>query len=283
MEGEDVGVPLHHDGSVLLGDRRPRPVEPVDDRPLAEELALGRVDVLRRNRVVVVQPARAEADDPSTRVGEREDEPAREVVVPASVHEPGGDELLLGVALRVGLRGEDGAARREPEPELAADLLAEPALGEVRAHRRARVGLPQVADVERRRLLEEREQALAPLADGLDLRGDLLVLERDAIAVGQPFDRPDEVEPFGLADERDQVATLVAPVAVEELSRRVHREARRPLLVEGTAARPPRADAAQRRARRDDLDDVGRRLHLLDRGVGDYRHASANRSVIPET
>ena len=35
VKGDDVRVALDHDGPVLLGDRRPRPVEPVDERALA--------------------------------------------------------------------------------------------------------------------------------------------------------------------------------------------------------------------------------------------------------
>ena len=51
MEGEHVGVALDDDRAVLLRDRRPRPVEAVDERCLVEELALGRVHVLRLDRV----------------------------------------------------------------------------------------------------------------------------------------------------------------------------------------------------------------------------------------
>ena len=109
------------------------------------------------------------------------------------------------------------AARREPEPELPADLLAEPAPGEVRPRRLAARRLPEVALVERGRLLEQREQPLAPRRAGVGLRRRLLVLERDAVALGEPLDRADEVEPSVSCTKRDQVAALAAAEAVEEL------------------------------------------------------------------
>ena len=50
-----VGVALDDDRAVLLRDRRPSEVQPVEDVRLVEELALGRVDVLASQRVVLVQ------------------------------------------------------------------------------------------------------------------------------------------------------------------------------------------------------------------------------------
>jgi hypothetical protein len=46
-QSKHVGVALDHDGALLLGDRGARTVEPVEQVPLAEQLALGGVDVLR--------------------------------------------------------------------------------------------------------------------------------------------------------------------------------------------------------------------------------------------
>ena len=60
-EREHVGVPFDDDRAVLLRDRLPRGVEPVQEVALPEEVALGRVHVLRLQRVVVVQLARLEA------------------------------------------------------------------------------------------------------------------------------------------------------------------------------------------------------------------------------
>src|SRR5204862_353040 len=139
---------------------------------------------------------------------------------------------------------------------LAADLLAEAAAVEVLPRRTARGGVPEVALVIGRRLLEQREEALPPTASGVLLRGRLLVLERHAIALGQPLDRLSEVELLGLAHEGDQVAALGAAEAVEELVGRIDGEARRLFVVEGTEAGVARARAAQLRARREDRDAV---------------------------
>ena len=91
---EHVGVALDDDRALLLRDRGARAVEPVEQVALAEELALGRVDVLRAQRVVLAQLARLEAAHPPARVGQREEQAPVEVVVAAPVDEPGRGELL---------------------------------------------------------------------------------------------------------------------------------------------------------------------------------------------
>ena len=229
-----------------------------------EELALRRVDVLALQRVVLAQLARLEADDPAASVGEREHQPRREVVVSTRVREAGALQLLAREALLLRL-GRETAPRREPEPELPADGLAEAAALEVRAHRRAGGRLPQVPLVERGGLVEHGVEPVAPLARLLELRRGLLVLERDAEALREPLDGAGEVEALGLAHERDHVAALAAAEAVVELVGRVDREARRPLLVERAAAGVPRARLPQRGPAGDDLDHVGRRHDLAHR------------------
>ena len=80
---DHVGVPLDDAGAILLRDRFPRLVEPVDDSPLRKELRFGRVDVLAAQRVVVVQAPGLEPDHAAACVGEREKEPPLEVIVAA--------------------------------------------------------------------------------------------------------------------------------------------------------------------------------------------------------
>src|SRR5436309_15725187 len=122
---------------------------------------------------------------------------------------------------------------------------------------------------ERRRLLEHCLQSIALLALGLELGRRLLVLHRDPEALGQPLDRIREVEVLGLAHERDDVAALAAAEAVVELVRRVHREARSALLVEGAATGIASTRPAQRSAARDDLDHVRRGDNLANRRLLD--------------
>ena len=108
---EHVGVPLDDDRAVLLRDRLARGVEPVEQVALLEELALRRVHVLRRQRIVVVELARLEAAHRAARVREREDEPPREVVVAAAIDEPAGEQIFLREAL---LRARAGSASARP-------------------------------------------------------------------------------------------------------------------------------------------------------------------------
>ena len=166
---DHVGVALDHDGAVLLRDRGSREVEAVEDAALLEEVALRRVDVLALQRVVVAELARLEADHPAARVGERKHEPRREVVVAALVRQPGSAQLLRRESLLARLRRE-AVARREAEPELLRDLLAETAAREIRAHGLSVAAFPEVTLEERRRLIENREEALAALPGLVGLR-----------------------------------------------------------------------------------------------------------------
>src|SRR5581483_8529112 len=276
-------------GAVLARDRGARLVQSVDDPPLVEELRLGRVHVLRLQRVVVVEPARLEAEHPAAAVGEREEQPALEVVVAALACEARRAELVEREPLLERLPHERRPAEGEPEPELATDGLLEAAALQVVAGHPADLGVPERPLVERRRLVEERKQAVAPPPRRLLGRRALLVLERDAEPLGKPLDRAGEVEALRLAHEGDEVALRAAAEAVVELVDRVDGERRRALVVEGAAARVTRARLAQLGAPGDDLHEVGRRLHRLDRGVLDPRHQSrsaydsANLSVIPAT
>ena len=142
-----------------------------------------------------MQPPRLEADHAAARVGEREQEPPLEVVVAACTRQARRAQLVGGEALLARLAREQAASGREAEPKLAADLLAQTAPGEVVACERACLRVPQRALVERRRLVEQLVQALAPLAAHVLAWPGLLVLDRDAEALAEPLDRAGEVEP----------------------------------------------------------------------------------------
>src|ERR1044071_824878 len=124
---DHVRVPLDDARTVLARKCRARLVEPVEDPALVKELRLWCVHVLRLQRIVLVQLAGLEAEDASLPVREREQQPPLEVVVAALSHESGGAQLLTGEALVERLARERRAAERKAEPELAADVLAEPA------------------------------------------------------------------------------------------------------------------------------------------------------------
>ena len=271
-ESDHVRVALHDDRPILLRDRRPCEVEAVEDASLLEELALGCVHVLAPERVVVAEATGLEADHAAPRVGEREHQPEREVVVAAPVCEPGRLDLV-NLEAPLACLGDEPHALRQTEPELLRDLLAQLALLEVLTHGGADVRFPQDPFEVGRRLLEERGQSVTAAAGGVLSGRRLLVLERHAEAVGEPLDRVGEDEVLGLLDEADDVAALPAAEAVVELLDGVDREARCPLLVEGATPRKAGAGGPpQRRARGDDLDDVGRRLDLGDAALLDPRH-----------
>src|SRR5579864_2331178 len=242
---EHVGVPLDDDRSVLLCDLLASGVEPVEQVALLEELALRRIDVLRRQRIVVVQPPRLEAAHAPARVGERKYEASREVVVAAAVDEPAGEQILLGEPFLQRAPRERRPARSEAEPERAADLLTEPARREVLPRERALLAVPQQLFVERGGAVHQlREPFLAP-ARTVGLRRDLLVLDLDVEALRELLDRADEVHLLDLLDERDRIAALAAAEALEGASRRRDGEAWRPLLMERAEAPVRPAGLAQ--------------------------------------
>src|SRR5262249_177638 len=142
--------------------------------------------------------------------------------------------------------------------------------------------------VERGRLLEQREETIAPPALRVQPRRRLLVFERHPKALREPLDRLHEVEPLCLPDEGDRIAADAAAETVVRAPVRRDRERRRPLVVERAKAGVASADLAQPRARLDEGDEIRRLLDCLDGSVLDPRHQSrpsqneiANRSVIP--
>src|SRR5207245_10272221 len=70
-ERDHVGVPLDDDRTFLLRDRRACEVEPVEEVPVTEELALRRVYILRTERVVLAQLPCLKSEHPAPRIAER--------------------------------------------------------------------------------------------------------------------------------------------------------------------------------------------------------------------
>ena len=128
--------------------------------------------------------------------------------------------------------------------------------------------------VERGGLVEDLVEPVAPLSRRFELGRHLLVLELHPEALGEPFHRPGEVQLLGLADELDQVAAGAAAEAVVELVHCVDGEARRPFLVERTAACVPGADLPELCPPGNHVDHVGRGDHPLLRVLGEPRHYS---------
>ena len=89
-------------------------------------------------------------------------------------------------------------------------------------------------------------------------------LELDSRTVGKQLERLPEVDALDLLDELEEVAALVAPMAIPDLTLRVHREGRGLLRVEGTEPRQLAASAMERDVPTDHLDQIEARLDLRD-------------------
>ena len=155
--------------------------------------------------------------------------------------------------------------------------------------------VPQVAAVPRRRAVEQREQALLPVAPSRGVRILLDALELDAEPIGQRLERLGEVQPLRLHHEGEHVALLLAAEAVVGPGRRAHVEGRRALVVKRAVAEV-RVDALapQVDAGADDLEHVRRLAHALTGVLREAAHGLnargtqssskariAKRSVIP--
>ena len=195
-ESHDVGVALDHVHAVFLARRRLGLVEAEQGLALVVERRLRRVEVLG---LLVAERARAEAERAPALVAEREHDAAAEAVVGAAAlardHEAGVEQVLLAEAL-----GEGGRRAASPSP---GGCSPHERRGRPRRPGRAARGTRAPARppwprgdalVVRGRLLEQRAQALAAPAVGVAARARLLVLERDAVPVGEVLDGLGEVE-----------------------------------------------------------------------------------------
>ena len=170
------------------------------------------------------------------------------------------------------LRASVAPAGERPSRNSRHDLFAETARREVLARGRALLRIPQRALVEGRCLLEQRAHPLAAAPLLVCVRRGVVVLDLHVEAVGEPLDRPDEVQPLGLAHERDRVAADAAAEAVVGTAVGRHGERRRALLVERAEPGVAPTDLAETRLRLDEIDDVRGRLDGLDRLVLEPSH-----------
>ena len=277
---QHVGVPLHHHRAPPLCDRRPRAVDPVERSALVVELAVGRVQVLRL-RVGRERP-RAEALDPPAGIPHREGDPRPEAVVvpalPPLLDEPGGLKLRDGEP-RLLPPGKNliPRARREADAEGVEDLRAEPSALQVLPRLRRLRRAAQERGVEVRGAIEHVAQARPALPRLLGLRVRPLALDLDAVPLRERLHGLREGQSLLLLDELDRVSTDPAAEAVVHALLGIDRERRRALVVERTEAHERRPAAPQLRVRRDDLDEVGRLLHPLDRVVGEASASAHSR------
>src|SRR6185437_3384875 len=183
--------------------------------------------------------------------------------------------LVGAEALFARFAGEQAPVGCEPEPELAAHRLAEAAAGEVVARERAGRRFPEQALVERGRLVEQVVQPPAAVAPRVLRRRGLVVLDRDAEAVGEPLHGACKVEPLRLLHEGEGIAALAAAKAVVVALHGVDGEAGRALLVERAPAGELAAGLPERRALLDHPHEVGRLPDGFEGRVRDPGHYNA--------
>ncbi len=229
MAGHDVRVALDDDRAARLGDVLLGEVDAVEDLGLPVDRRVGGVEVLGAV-VVLVQLARAEADDLAADVADRPHQAAAEAVdgaAAALLGDAGQEEFLVGEALAAEVAGEVvPALGAVADAEVFGGRLVEAALGEELAAR-VRLGAGgQLLHVPLRGDLVGLDQAdaLAALAGGVVAA--LLVPQGDAGLAGQALDRLGEGEVVDLHHERDGVAAFLAAEAVEESLARADLEGR---------------------------------------------------------
>ena len=282
VHGHDVRVALDDDDLTALGDLPLRQVEPEQHVRLAVDRRLGGVEVLGLDRVVVEDPAAAEADDVAAEVADRPQQPAVEPVDRATaallgeprLHqlvqaEPGGEQVL----------GEPvPAGGGVPAAERLRGGAVEPARLE-ELDGRGRLGGAQRGGVELGRLLVRLQQPRPRAAVALHRPAAAGVGEPEPDPVGQPLDRLDEPDVLDLHHEVDHAAALAAAEAVEHAVRGPDVHRRRLLVVErAQALQRPGAGAAQRDVLADDLVDPDAVADLRDVAVPDpSRHAAESR------
>jgi len=221
---DEIDLAFAEEGPAFVADAFLGFIEAEEDFALHEDRRFGGVDVFG-GLGLDVEEASAEGDDAARLVADGEHEAAPEAVVAASGFLVDGDEARFlddfgGEAFfegpgHGGVPGVGGVADLEALRQFAAEVAAFEVVAGSLGHfvLVEEFGPPGGDDfVEAEELLAHG--AAVPAAAGLELVffGDL-----DAGTLGQAAHRPHEVEVFVKHDEFEDVAPLLAAVAVEEL------------------------------------------------------------------
>jgi len=221
VAGHDVGVALDDDGAGLPGDLSLGQVHPVEDRALAVERGLGRVEVLGVDAVVVVQPAGPEPHHRTHEVADRPDEPPAEAVVGRALalgHETPRDQVLVAEAAGEQVPPQSvPVARGVADPEALRGLPVEAPLGQEPASGdRVRASELLSVVVGGDPVGVEHAAALLTAGTGPGAGRRVVVGEGQPDLLGQPFDGLGEREVLHPLEEGDDVSALAAAEAVPE-------------------------------------------------------------------
>ena len=265
--GEHVEVALDDHGGPALLQPLPGLIQPEKGRRLVVDAGLGGVEVLGDG--IPESPA-TEAEHLPPLIRDGEDQAVAEVVAPAA-GQPRLDQLgevgsiLHQVADQCGPGRTAGGS--EADPETSRQRLVHAALGEQPASRLPAGQAPEHVLVELGGAVAELDRA-APGGAASGRPGALLQL--DPGTLGEDLQGAGEVDPLDPLDEGEDVAPLVAAVAVKHLPLLADREARGLLRVEGAEADVLGARAVQRDVTADHIEDVEPGLDLGD-GVSAHR------------
>ncbi|CAH0267330.1 hypothetical protein SRABI128_03299 [Microbacterium sp. Bi128] len=270
VAGHDVGVPLDDDDPVLARDVALGQIEAVQHLGFLVDRRLGGVQILRA-LIVVVELARAEADDLTGDVADGPHDAAAESVVHPALplrHEACLHELVARELLREQVIHERGPPlRRVSHAEVRRGSRVETAVAE-EAPRGVGLGRHQLrAEV----LGGGGVRGVQPRASGrLGCGATVLVVQRVSHARGHALDGLGERDVVHRAEERIHVAGLAAAEAVVVTHLRAHVETGAALVMEGTQSlHRPHTGRFERDALTDDVGDVDPRLDLVDVGLPD--------------
>ena len=239
MHGHHIGIAFDDHRLAFLHNRRFGKVDAVQHLCFAVQLRVGRVDVFRIDRVILVQLARAEAKRTTGRITNRPCHAATEIVVYATLALTGEsrvEHLLLGEAFA-------GKVPHQVIPSLGGISAAEPlavGLAEVatvqQLARGERLLGHQLGDEEFLRRLVGFEQACA-FRTGV--RGHVVgfvVMQFDMVFVGEQLHRVTKVDVLLMFDVAEHVAAETAAEAMPYAKRRAHGKTWRFLVMEGAQA-----------------------------------------------
>src|SRR5688572_12221780 len=100
--------------------------------------------------------------------------------------------------------------------------------------------------------------------------GSTLLFERDPGAFREAFDSLGKTEVLVFLHEGEDVATLLAPKAVKNLTLRIHVKTGRLLLVKGAECHKAHAGTLEREVGADHFHNITRGAHLLAEAFGEH-------------
>ena len=229
MHGHHIGIAFDDYRLAFLHNRRFGKVDAVQHLCFAVQLRVGRVDVFRVDRVILVQLARAEAERTAGRIANRPCHAATEIVVYATLAltcESRVEHLLLGEAFA-------GKVPHQVIPSLggisAAEPLAQLARGE-------RLLGHQLGDEVFLRRLVGFEQACA-FRTGV--RGHVVgfvVMQFDMVFVGEQLHRVTKVDVLLMFNVAEHVTAETTAEAMPHAKRGTYGKTWRFLVMEGAQA-----------------------------------------------